>query len=176
MSPRPSLDSHQLHGALLHALGDAVLWHSENDKKPLEVDLAAPLPSRVRIYMYTLTDPPGGRPVGEFKIQLIAPGQKKGNAASFDTSDGRIVLLIGYHPDTNVFVLWDAMLYPQFPHSRNVQVTGETVYGALGGGVAFQERKLRTGIERVLAARGQKVAAAVRERFMLTVERDISEK
>lgn len=175
MSPRPSLDARQLHAALLEALGDAVVSCSDVDRKPLELDLAAPLPSRVRIYMYTLTDPPGGRPVGEFKIQLIAPGQRKGDTASFDASDGRIVLLIGYHPGTNVFVLWDALLYPEFPHSRNVQVSGETVYGAFGGVVAFQERKLRTGIERVLAARGQKVAAAVRERFVLTVDRVISE-
>lgn len=175
MSPRPSLDAQRLHAALLDALGDAVVWHSQADKKPLELDLAGSLPSRVRIYMYTLTDPPGGRPVGEFKIQLIAPGQRKGHSASFDDSDGRIVLLIGYHPETNVFVLWDAMLYPQFPHSRNVQVSGETVYGALAGVVACQDRKLKTGIERVLAARGQKVAAAVRERFVLTVDRVIAE-
>lgn len=175
MSARPSLDASQLHDALLKALGDAVVWHSDPSKKPLELDLAGLLPSRVRIYMYTLTDPPGGRPAGEFKIQLIAPGQKKGDLAMFDDSGGRVVLLIGYHPDTNVFVLWDAMLYPAFPHSRNVQVSGETVYGAFSGAVVAQERKLKTGMERVLAARGGKVAAAVRERFALTVDRIVSE-
>jgi hypothetical protein len=121
--------------------------------------------------MYTLTDPPGGRPVGEFKVQLIAPGQQKGQRASFDASDGRIVLLIGYHPSLNVFVLWDAMLYPDFPHSRNVQVSGETVYGALAGAIAYQERQLRTGLEKVLAAHGTTVAKAVRERFSLAVAR-----
>jgi hypothetical protein len=155
-------------------MGDSVVSHGDIEKKPLELDLTVPLPSRVRTYMYTLTDPPGGRPAGEFKIQLIAPGQKKGDIASFDTSDGRIILLIGYHPDTNVFVLWDAMLYPKFPHSRNVQVSGETVFGALAGGIARQERTLRTGTECVLAARGQDLATAIGERFVLTVQRVIA--
>jgi hypothetical protein len=171
VSPRPSLDARQLHEALLRALGDTVVTHSDATRKPLQLDLAPPLPARVRAYMYTLTDPPGGRPVGEFKVQLIAPGQLKSERASFDASDGRIVVLIGYHAATNVFVLWDAMLYPDFPHSRNVQVRGETVYGALAGTVARQERRLRTGTETVLAAQGAAIRDALSERFRLTVSR-----
>ena len=171
MSPRPSLSGEHLHRALIEALGTRVLKHSDLKRKPLELDLAAPLPARVRVYAYTLTDPPGGRPAGEFKIQVIAPGQKKGQRASFDGSDGRFVVLAGFHPGTKVFVLWDALLYPDFPHSRNVQVSDGTVYGALAGGVSRQERQLRTGGEVVLAAHGPQVAAALRERFALAVAR-----
>lgn len=171
MSPRPSLLAPQLHQALLDALGERVLRHSDLDRKPLDLDLADPLPARVRVYAYTLTDPPGGRPAGEFKIQIIAPGQQKGERASFDGSGGRFVVLAGYHPGTGVFVLWDAGLYPEFPHSRNVQVTDATVYGALTGEVTRQKRKLRTGDEVVLAGQGAQVAAALRERFALTVDR-----
>jgi hypothetical protein len=171
MSPRPFLLAPKLHAAFLDALSERVLAHSDIERKPLELDLAPPLPARVRIYAYTLTDPPGGRPVGEFKIQIIAPGQQKGQRASFDRSDGRFVILAGYHPVSGAFVLWDAELYPDFPHSRNVQVTDATVYGALTGEVARQERTLRTGEEIVLAAQGPQLAAAIRQRFALTVER-----
>jgi hypothetical protein len=171
MSPRPSLTAPHLHHAFLDALGVSVLGHSELRRKPLNLDLADPLPARIRVYAYTLTDPPGGRPAGEFKIQIIAPGQQKGERASFDVSGGRFVLLAGYHPGTGIFVLWDAHLYPDFPHSRNVQVAGETVFGALAGGVARQSRRLRTGEETVLAARGSELASAIRRRFALAVDR-----
>lgn len=171
MSARPSLSAHELHRAFVDALAGRVLWHSHLERKPLELDLSDHLPARVRVYAYTLTDPPGGRPAGEFKIQIIAPGQQKGQRASFDTSDGRFVVLTGYHPGTKTFVLWDALLYPDFPHSRNVQVTDATVYGALASGVSRQERQLRTGEEIVLAAQGPQLAAALRERFALAVDR-----
>lgn len=171
MSPRPSLLASQLNAAFLEALGGQVLAHSDIDRKPLELDLGPPLPARLRVYAYTLTDPPGGRPVGEFKIQIIAPGQQKGQRASFDRSDGRFVVLVGFHPASGVFVLWDAELYPDFPHSRNVQVTDATVYGALAGEVCRQERILRTGDEVVLAAQGPQLATAIRQRFALTVDR-----
>ncbi|HLL46158.1 MAG TPA: hypothetical protein VK399_05600 [Longimicrobiaceae bacterium] len=149
-----------------------MIWHTVLGRKPLDLDLADPLPARIRVYAYTLTDPPGGRPAGEFKIQVIAPGQRKGERASFDRSGGRFVVLAGYNPETGVFVLWDAFLYPDFPHSRNVQVAGETVFAALAGGVARQSRILRTGEETVLAAKGSELAAAIRQRFMLTVMRE----
>ena len=171
MSPRPSLSARDLHQAFVDALTGRVLGHSDVERKPLELDLAAPLPARVRVYAYTLTDPPGGRPAGEFKIQIIAPGQQKGQRTSFDASEGRFVVLAGYHPGTRVFVLWDALLYPDFPHSRNVQVTDATVFGALAGVVSRQERQLKTGDEVVLAAQAPQLAAALRERFALAVDR-----
>ena len=116
----------------LRALSGSVLSHSNLAKKPLNADLKPPLPHRIRLYLFKATYPPGGRTLGEHKIQLMVPGQLREQRASFDYSDGRIILLGGYRPDLKIFVLWDADLYGDFPFSRNVQVKAETIYAALG--------------------------------------------
>ena len=113
-----------LHTLLVTALDGWVVQHSELDAKPLELDLRAPLPSPTRVYMYNATRPPGGRPAGEYKVQLILPGQAPGQRGNFYPSDGRTVLLVGYAVDEAVFVLWDAGAYRDFGYSRNVQLEG----------------------------------------------------
>ena len=118
----------ELHHRFVDALGSAVRFHGVLDRKPLEADLAAPLPARIRLYIFNATRPPGGRPLGEHKVQLIVPGQRRGTRASFDQSGGRIVLLSGYAAEENVFVIWDAGLYADFAWSRNVQVRVRDAY------------------------------------------------
>ena len=54
----------------LDALGGAVSWHSAAERKPLEIDCKSPLPPKLRVYIYNATYPPGGRTMGEHKIQL----------------------------------------------------------------------------------------------------------
>lgn len=166
------LSNAELHDALLSALGDSVISHTHLDEKPLEVDLLPPLPQRVRVYMYNATHPPGGRTTGEHKVQLIVPGQRRGEYGSFDHSDGRIVLLIGYEAELDVFILWEAGLYPSFAYSRNVQVKAETVYAALAGRMSTQERRIRgQGLEVVLTARSTHLSEAIQERVRLTISR-----
>jgi excisionase family DNA binding protein len=171
------LPQEELHHQLLRALGPgAVRLHAPVESKPFEMDLAPPLPYRVRVYMYNATRPPGGRPLGEHKIQLIVPGKGRGERASFDNGDGRIVLLIGYAAEEDVFILWDAGLYPDFAWSRNVQVKAETIIEASAGKLATQERQLRpaTGkatVETVLAAKSRRLAEAIVRRMELTRER-----
>jgi len=166
-----------LHRRFIDALGPAaVLSHSQWEEKPFNIDLAAPLPQRVRLYIYNATQPPGGRPLGEHKVQLIVPGQKRSDRASFDNTDGRIVLLSGYAAEEDVFVLWDAGLYSDFAWSRNVQVRAETIIQASAGKLAFQERRLRPRsgrpiIETVLAAKPRLLAQAIIRRMELTRER-----
>ena len=167
----------ELHHRLIQALGSSVvLTHSELDAKPLELDLVAPLPQRVRAYMYNATRPPGGRPLGEHKVQLIVPGQRRGVRASFDNSGGRIVFLIGYAGEEDVFVLWDAGLYTDFAWSRNVQVKSETIIAATAGQLATQARQLRpsNGVsctETVLAVKPRLLRDAIVRRMQLTRER-----
>ena len=168
------MKARDLNASFLSALGDNVLAFSEVDRKPLELDLRSPLPSKVRVYLYTLTDPPGGRSVGEHKIQIIVPGQRKGAAGYFDYSNGRLPLLAGYHQATSVFVLWDATLHEDFSFSRNVQVCGDTVFGALAGHIVRQIRQIRSGEETVLAALGFNLAPMIAERFALTITRVLS--
>ena len=167
----------ELHRRLVQALGAAaVRSHAPFDQKPFELDLAPPLPQRVRVYMYNATRPPGGRPLGEHKVQLIVPGQRRGERASFDNGDGRIVLLIGYGAEEDVFIVWDAGLYSDFAWSRNVQVKAETIIQASAGKLATQDRQLRPAsgpatVETVLAVKPRRLAEALVRRMELTRER-----
>jgi excisionase family DNA binding protein len=171
----------ELHRRLVQALGSKfVRSHGSFDSKPFELELAPPLPHRARVYMYNATRPPGGRPLGEHKVQLIVPGQRRGERASFDNGDGRIVLLIGYAAEEDVFVLWDAGLYSDFAWSRNVQVKAETIIQASAGKLATQERQLRpaTGrptVETVVAVKPRRLADAITRRMELTRERLLRE-
>lgn len=171
----------ELHRRLVRALGSSnVRSHSPWDAKPFEMDLAPPLPHRVRVYMYNATRPPGGRPLGEHKVQLIVPGQRRGQRGSFDNGDGRIVLLVGYAAEEDVFVLWDAGLYTEFAWSRNVQVKAETIIQASAGKLATQERQLRPPsgrpiVETVLSVKPRSLADAFVRRMELTRERLLRE-
>ena len=166
----------ELHQRFVDALGSAVRFHGVLDRKPLEADLAAPLPARIRLYIFNATRPPGGRPLGEHKVQLIVPGQRRGTRASFDQSCGRIVLLAGYAAEENVFVLWDAGLYGDFAWSRNVQVRTETLIQASAGKIAEQERRLRPVdgnalTETVLACPPTRMTEALVRRLQITRDR-----
>jgi excisionase family DNA binding protein len=166
----------ELHRRFIRALGTGVRSHTDLEQKPLEADLATPLPSRVRLYIFNATRPPGGRPVGEHKVQLIVPGQKRGQRASFDQTGGRIVLLAGYAAEEDVFILWDAGLYTDFAWSRNVQVKATTIIEATAGKIAEQERRLRPAngdavTETLLACPPGRLAEALIRRVEITRDR-----
>lgn len=161
-----------LHRCFLKALGDDVIATSDVSQKSLEVDLRYPLPPKIRLYIYNITDPPGGRTIGEGKIQLIVRGQQRGTRGSFDDSDERIVLLSGYKEDVNVFVFWDAGMYSNFSYSRNVQVYTETINAAVGGAIAEQTRNLRgLGEEIAIAVRADNLRQGILKRIQRTIER-----
>lgn len=144
---------------------------SDVRKRPLNLDCAHPLPNRVRLYLYTLTGPPGGRTLGEHKIQIIVPGQKKGERRNLDFSDGRFVLLAGFEPQQEVYAFWDARLYEDIPHSRNVQIKAETIYAAFAHGWATQERRLWNGqTEIVVACDAKSLTAGLAKRFTLSTD------
>ena len=166
----------EMHRRFLGALGANLAPHDPIDRKPLEADLPVPVSKRIRLYIFNATRPPGGRPVGEHKIQLIIPGQRRGDRGNFDYSDGRTVLLAGYAAEEDVFILWDAGLYSDFAWSRNVQVKAETIVRAYAGKIAEQERRLRPAdgpavTETLLACRPEHLADAIMRRIELTRER-----
>ena len=166
------LSVEDLHCTLLNALGDSVAGNSPARIKPLEVDLNNPLPPKLRVYMYNATYPPGGRTMGEHKIQLIAPGQSRNGRGNFDSSGGRIPLLVGYRADLKIFMLWDAELYVNFAYSRNVQIMPETVYEAFARGIAKQKRSLWTADkEIVIASDATHLKQAILERQRETLGR-----
>jgi len=177
MSRTSRLDQEELHEVFISALPDAVIRHGDLAVKPLEIDLKPPLPQQIRLYIYNATKPPGGRTLGEHKIQLIVPGQARGHRGSFDHSGGRIVLLVGYQPEAEVFIFWDAGLYTDFAYSSNLQVRAETVYAALAGEIATQERRIRgeggrgIQVETVITSRPERLAEAIQRRIDLTIQR-----
>lgn len=118
--------------------------------------------------------------MGEFKIQLMVPGQDRGERASFDTSGGRLALVAGYTADEDVFILWDAGLYRDFSWSRNVQVKSDTIMQAYAGAIGHQEREMRPAgggrvIETVLTASASRLADAIGLRTDLTRRRLLGE-
>jgi excisionase family DNA binding protein len=166
----------EMHKRLIEVLGKRVLRHGPISAKPLEVDLGGSLPVRIRVYMFNATRPPGGRPLGEHKVQLIVPGQRRGVRGSFDHGDNRVVLLVGYAAEEDVYILWDAGLYSNFAWSRNVQVKAETIIEATAGKLATQFRQLRPGerstvIETLIAAPAERLAEAIETRIQLSRQR-----
>ena len=166
------LPAEALHQRFIEILGKDVLDHSELSEKPLLLDLALPLPPKIRLYLHNATHPPGGRTTGEHKIQLMVPGQTRDSRGNFDYSDGRLVYLVGYQQELDVFILWDPGLYRDFPFSRNVQVHPQTIYAAYAGQVVEQQRILRgQGTEVIVAAHARNLRKAIQRRQALTVQR-----
>jgi hypothetical protein len=154
----------RLHRAFLDALDGNLVAHGATASKPLEVDLALPLPQRLRVYLYTLVVGGKRRP-GEFKAVLRVPGQAVGEYATFDQSGNRLAVLVAYREDLDVFVLWDASLHERFKHGGNMQVRHTMVEQAAATGWAEQRRPLRSGItEVVFACRSTSLARAITAR------------
>lgn len=166
------MNARKIHEHIVSTLGDLVLGTSPLDSKPLELDLQPPLPRRTRIYCYTLTCPPGGRSLREYKIQIKLKDHAVHKRCDFDHSGGRMPILLGYEPEFDVFVLWDAGLYSSIPYNRNVQVHEDTVCRAYAGQLAEQSRTLqKAALETVLAARSDRLQVALVKRLSLTLAR-----
>ena len=138
------------------------------------------MPSQARVYMYNATRPPGGRPAGEYKVQLIVPDQSPGERGNFDISGDRDVFLVGYASEEGVFVLWDAGIYRDFAYSRNVQVKSRAILAAFAGEIGLQERILRprrgTALrETVVTATADRLNEAIEMRLDLTLMRLLNE-
>lgn len=170
------LSQASLNRKFIDSLGASVTSHGNIDAKPLELTISRPAPTPFRAYIYNATYPPGGRTLGERKIQLIVPGLERGQRGSFDHSDGRHVLLVGYELDIDVFVLWDAGTYQDFPYSMNVQVNPQSVLAAFAGKIEIQYRRRRTPSainEAVVCAPSNLLLPAIEERIRLSFERII---
>ena len=160
------LSSEELDEQLIAAVGPAAVVSVSHDAAgELVVELLPPLPHRVRVYVYNATNPPGGRPTAEHKIQLMVAGQRKGERANFDWSDVDLVLLCGYASECDVFVFWDASLHRDFAHSTNLQVkTANVESAAATGSIQRQNRRLQTGPEVVICVPRRLVPTAIEER------------
>ena len=158
------LSTKELHDRFIDAVGPAALIAADTDASgELVVELRAPLPSRVRVYIYNATDPSGGRSTPEHKIQLT--GQRRGERGELDWSGVDCVLLCGYAAEHDVFVFWDAALHIDFAYSKNLQVRTANIEAASASGVRVrQNRRLQTGMEVVICAPRETVIEAIEER------------
>lgn len=165
-----TLTTCELNRRFLDSLGDRVVAHGNDlDEKPLDVDLALPLPPRLRLYMYTLIRGGTTRP-GEYKVTLRVPRQVVGEYGSFDHSGGRLALLVAYREDLDVFVLWDASVHHRFKHGGNLQVRATTITDAAANGFAEEHRNLRVPrvTEVVIACQPRTLERAIAERVAAT--------
>ena len=72
------LSTIRLHKYLLDCLGDSVVVYSDLSKKPLCVQARMPDEQKLRIYLFNCSNPPGGRPLGEYK-SVLNVGQPYGS-------------------------------------------------------------------------------------------------
>lgn len=170
MAVHTRIATNTLHQYFIGALGDAVKWHSAVEKKPLELDIVKPYPLRLRVYMFNCTNPTGGRPGDEYKLQLIVPNQKRGSRGNFDNSDGRLVLLVAYayvygNPAEGVFVLYDALYHTDFSYSANLQVKAAIINNAFVESLSLGKKN--TG-ETIIAARPEHLIEAIDKRILTT--------
>jgi hypothetical protein len=162
----PSLPKEEIHRRIVSALGDDLENHGRVEEIPFRLKPRRLL--RMAVYAYTVTDPPGGREADELKIQIIAPGQRKGERASFQAPDEEsFLILMGYSAYYNVFVLWDAYRHQNFPHSKNCQVRLHAITDARLTGIGEHHRELRSGPETIIVARPDHLHEALARRIQV---------
>jgi hypothetical protein len=161
----PSLSKPVLANHVIAALGPELLSHGNTEAVPLTLDVRGLVP--LAVYAFTVSDPPGGREVDELKIQLIAPGQKKRERGNFEQPDEEsYTVLLGYSPDYDVFVLWDAYKHRNFAWSKNCQIRLAPIKDAQITGIGRRERRLGDGAtEHIIVARPDHLAKALGERI-----------
>jgi hypothetical protein len=157
----PALTKADLHERVVAAVG-ATATRTPLDEVPLLVTVPGLVP--LAVWAFTITSPPGGRHPTESKIQIMVPGQGRDERGDFEGPPDHYKLLVGVHPDDDMFVLWDAYKHRDFAFSKNVQVKGQLMWEASISGIATTTRNLANSVETVIAARGDHLVEAIRLR------------
>ena len=147
-----SLTKRQIAEIVVGSLNSNVESHGNLADNPFVLKVKGLVP--LAVFGFTVTAPPGGRHRSELKIQLIAPGQKRGEPGSFVAPPGHWPVLLGFSENYNVFVLWDARKHVDFAWSKNCQVKMQALTDAQITGHGTATRNLRGGVtETILTAR-----------------------
>lgn len=158
------------HQLFLDSLGDAVVEHSDINQRPLEIKLSKPFDLNLRVYLFTCSNPPGGRSPSEYKFNLNVPGQIE--RGDFDYSDNALIILSAVvedeDPNMTVFVLWDAYMHKNFAMNANVQTKADLIQSARLQDVATLAKK---NGELVLGARRKNLLKAIKMRNDLTMKK-----
>lgn len=179
---RGTITSTQLHQVLIRAISGSLRELPADDElkqKPLVVKTCLPLPSSLRFYVYNATQHSSERQLGTFKIQLTSGIEKASEGSTtrfeFDRSDGVRPVVVGYHHELDIFILWDTDLHDSgggFPFSKSIQAPPEVVFGALAKGLAEGERRLKIPRinETIVCARPARLSEAIALRLQRSTE------
>ena len=118
------------------------------------------------VYLYNCLNPPGGRSIDEYKINLNVPGQKSGIKGNFDFSDG-FTLLVGYVKLYDVFVLWDAYKHLNFAYNSNVQVKSDVILNSFLEPLSKTIRETNNGFETIICCKPHNLSKAIEERYRI---------
>lgn len=159
MAKGKRLSKKALNTIFLKGLDDHVVWNSDASSSPLLVDLQ-PRHLRLRVYLWNCTNPSGGRALDEYKVQIILPGQKRGERGKLDYSDGRQPLIGALVKDGEdiSFALWDANKHSDFSYSCNMQVKSDVIFESF---YKKTSETVRTNNERIVCARPQFLYEAI---------------
>ncbi|MFC7070609.1 AAA family ATPase [Halobaculum lipolyticum] len=155
--------------ALLAALDEYVIEHSDVGSNPLDVNLDEPLPEKVRFYVFETSR---SSDIHGWAIN-VRTGSTNDDGKVVTKADDRLVILAGYSAEHDVFTFWDDSLYEHYgdpgdPHKSYVK--DETLEEAQEHGQSIQSRRLRTrgkGVETVLSVIEENVPDAIRARKRL---------
>lgn len=162
-----------LHQAFLDALSPYVESHSNIEEKPLFVRLRAPHSLNLKVYLFNCTNPPGARQAGEWKSQLILPGQLRGQRGHFTLEPNVVTILAGLASVTElledaVFVIWEVNKHIDFAYSANIQVSLSTLLRAYSDPL-FTMKKRGNG-EWVVISRPDYLVEALKKRIDLDID------
>lgn len=178
----PALPQSVLHAKLLAALPAGTV--SARPDETHSAEFGIPGIGDIRVYLWTVTHVESeDRPLDEYKIQLILPGQTREQRGRLIVGD-KPTLLLGYSPDFGVFVGWEATLHRDFSFSAAKQIkevsleegrrsgwavaTPRTLrVGGLEVRVAFSPANLALYVRLSIAADAQGLSGVAREAFFL---------
>jgi hypothetical protein len=162
-----------LHQTFLKSLSPLVERHSSVEDKPLLVKLKVPYNITLKVYLFNCTNPPGARQAGEWKSQIILPGQQRGQRGKFQIEPGITTLLAGLASITGeledaIFVLWEVKKHMEFAYSANVQVSLNTLLRVYSEPM-FAMKK-RGNDEWVVVSRPNHLARAIQKRIKVDID------
>lgn len=166
----------EIHRKILSSLDGRVLSRpSERDlkSKPLDIELRAPLPPRVRFIVFRARRDEKGRKVSAYRIQLTIGSHSGSN--HFDRSGGFTPVLLGYVADYDIVILFDAQMQEMgggYKYSKSCYVSIEGVLDAVATGLAVEDVGLRkpSRTEHVVLCRSSRLADALKRRTSLSID------
>jgi hypothetical protein len=159
---------------IISKLGDSVVNYSDPSSKPIVIEVNKPSYRKYRVYAFNCGNPPGGRPIDEYKIVLNV-GQEYGKPGNFDYSEGCFAIVVGYVNQLDVFVLWDPSKHKDFAYNKNMQVKAETILNALASPLSLQKRRTNNGEEVIIAGRSEYLIDALNKRIELLYKEMVGE-